>query len=48
MDPGSHFLAQRFAMQDKNLIYIATARTDRLQRRIGIISSVASPCLDSH
>lgn len=47
MDPGSYFLAQRFAMQDKDLIYIANARTDRLQKLIGIISSVASPYLDS-
>ncbi len=47
MGPGSYFLAQRFAMQDKDLIYIAHARTDRLQKFISIISSVASPYLNS-
>ena len=43
--PTSYFLAQQFPMRDKDLIYIANARTDRLSKFVGIISQLATPLL---
>ena len=45
MNPTSYFLAQQFQMRDKDLIYIANARTDRLSKFVAIISQLATPVL---
>ncbi len=45
MDPSSYFLSQRFAMENKDLIYIANARTDRLSKAVGIIYNLAFPLI---
>ena len=42
-DPQSFFLLQRFAMQDKDMIYVANARTVQLYKFLQLISSVLTP-----
>jgi polysaccharide export outer membrane protein len=42
-DAAGYFIAQRFVMRDKDLIYIANARTNSLSKALSILSSVVTP-----
>jgi len=43
MEPASYFLAQRVAMQDKDVIYIANAAANQPSKLVGIINQLFSP-----
>jgi polysaccharide export outer membrane protein len=43
MRPESYFLAQRFAMRDKDVLYISNAAINRTSKFVGIINSLFSP-----
>jgi polysaccharide biosynthesis/export protein len=43
MKPSSYFLAQRFSMQDKDLIYVANARANQPTKLAQIINLLFSP-----
>ena len=43
MNPSSYFLAQKFDMRNKDLIYIANARTNLLSKFVNIAYSLAIP-----
>jgi polysaccharide export outer membrane protein len=43
MNPTSYFVATQFAMEDKDLIYIANAKTDELYKFINLISQIIGP-----
>jgi polysaccharide biosynthesis/export protein len=47
LEPSSYFAMQQFEMRDKDLIYIANARTDKLQKFMGLISSLFTPAIVS-
>jgi polysaccharide export outer membrane protein len=42
-DPASYFLAQRVAMRDKDVIYIANAGANRPTKLVGIINQLFAP-----
>ena len=42
-DPQTYFLIQQFAMRDKDLIYIANARTVQLYKFLQLINSIFQP-----
>jgi polysaccharide export outer membrane protein len=41
----SYFLAQRFAMEDKDLIYIANAQLTELQKFFELLNTVTAPVI---
>lgn len=43
MRPSSYFLAQRFAMRDKDLIYVANARANQPTKLVQIVNLLFSP-----
>jgi len=43
LDPASYFLSQRFAMQDKDVIYIANAAANQPSKLVAIINQLFSP-----
>ncbi len=43
LNPTSYFLAQKFELRDKDLVYFANARTDRLGKFLGLIGGLFSP-----
>lgn len=43
LDPASYLLAQRFAMRDKDVIYIANAAANQPTKFIGIINQLFAP-----
>jgi polysaccharide export outer membrane protein len=45
MNPTSYFLAQRFAMKDKDLVYIANAKTNKFYKFFNLISMLVSPAI---
>lgn len=45
MEPASYFLAQRVAMQDKDVIYIANAAANQPSKLVGIINQLFSPLI---
>ena len=45
LDPQSYFLAQRFPLLDKDVVYVSNARTNALQKFVGILSQLFSPAL---
>lgn len=45
LDPASYFLAQRVAIQDKDVIYIANAAANQPSKLIGIINQLFSPII---
>ena len=45
MKTDSYFLAQTVPMRDKDLIYIANARTDQLGKFLGLISALFTPAI---
>ncbi|MDT8870485.1 hypothetical protein RAA17_02985 [Komagataeibacter rhaeticus] len=42
MNPSNYFLAQKFMMRDKDLIYIANASSNRFYKFFGLITTVIS------
>ena len=42
-DPAVYFLAQRFRMSDKDLIYVTNSPVAELQRFVGIVSQTLLP-----
>jgi polysaccharide export outer membrane protein len=45
LNPSSYFLAQKFDMHNKDLIYIANARTNQLSKFVNIVYSLAIPAI---
>jgi polysaccharide biosynthesis/export protein len=45
MNTDSYFLAQRISVHDKDLIYIANARTSQLGKFFGLISALFTPAI---
>ena len=45
MNTDSYFLAQRIPVRDKDLIYIANARTSQLGKFLGLISALFTPAI---
>jgi polysaccharide export outer membrane protein len=45
MEPASYFAMQKFAMRDKDLIYIANARTNQLQKALNLFAQIVSPAV---
>jgi polysaccharide export outer membrane protein len=45
LEPASYFLAQRVAMQDKDVIYIANAAANQPSKLISIINQIFSPII---
>lgn len=43
LKPSSYFVAQRFIMQDKDVIYIANARSNQARKLVEIINLIFSP-----
>ena len=43
MNPASYFLAQRFAMRNKDVLYISNAAINRTAKFVGIINQLFSP-----
>lgn len=43
LEPASYFLAQRVAMQDKDVIYIANAAANQPSKLVGIVNQLFSP-----
>jgi polysaccharide biosynthesis/export protein len=43
MQPASYFLSQRFAVRDKDVIYIANARANRPAKMVNIINQLFAP-----
>lgn len=43
LDPASYFLAQRFAMRDKDVIYIANAAANQPSKLVAIVNQLFSP-----
>lgn len=45
MNPTSYFLAQKFAMKDKDLVYIANAKSNKFYKFFNLISMIVSPAI---
>ena len=43
LDPTTYFSVQQFAMRDRDVLYIANARANKLQKIMGIVSGVFTP-----
>jgi polysaccharide export outer membrane protein len=43
LKPSSYFIAQRFIMQDKDVIYIANARSNQTRKLVEIVNLIFSP-----
>jgi polysaccharide export outer membrane protein len=43
MQPASYFVAQEFAMQDQDVLYIANAKTDKVSKFLGLVGAVVAP-----
>lgn len=43
LEPSSYFLAQRFAMRDKDVLYVSNAGINRTAKFVGIINQLFSP-----
>ena len=43
MNPGSYFLAQRFFMKDKDVIYFSNAKANEFYKLFGLISTIIQP-----
>ncbi|WP_196812919.1 polysaccharide biosynthesis/export family protein [Cupriavidus sp. WS] len=48
MNPGSYFLAQRFAMRDKDVLYIANAEANGVTKFVSILNLLFSPVYTGH
>ncbi|WP_264784507.1 polysaccharide biosynthesis/export family protein [Gluconacetobacter azotocaptans] len=47
MEPTAYFLAGKVAMKDKDLIYVANAKTDRLYKLVNLIGTLVSPAMSA-
>lgn len=45
MNPTSYFVAQKFAMKDKDLVYIANAKTNKFYKFFNLISLIIGPAI---
>lgn len=45
MDPQSYFVAQEFMMKDKDLIYVANARSNQATKFISLVSQLFTPVI---
>ncbi|WP_246379203.1 polysaccharide biosynthesis/export family protein [Gluconacetobacter johannae] len=45
MNPTNYFLAQKFVMKDKDLIYVSNAKVNKLYKFLGLIGAVTSPAI---
>ncbi|NPD68338.1 polysaccharide export protein [Lichenicola cladoniae] len=45
MNPTSYFVAQKFAMKDKDLVYIANAKTNKFYKFFNLISMIVGPAI---
>lgn len=45
MQPTSYFIAQEFAMQDQDLIYIANANSDKVSKFFNLVGSLLAPAV---
>lgn len=45
LDPASYFLAQRFTLRDKDVLYIASAKLTRAIKASSIINQIFAPLL---
>lgn len=43
MNPGTYFLAQRFIMKDKDLIYFSNSKANEFYKLFGLISTIIQP-----
>ncbi|GAN97288.1 capsule polysaccharide export protein [Komagataeibacter europaeus NBRC 3261] len=43
MNPGNYFLAQKFMMQDRDLVYIANSSSNKFYKFFGLISTIIAP-----
>ncbi|MCE2565404.1 polysaccharide biosynthesis/export family protein [Komagataeibacter sp. FNDCF1] len=43
MNPSNYFLAQKFRMQDRDLIYIANSSSNKFYKFFGLISTIIAP-----
>ena len=43
LEPSSYFLAQRFAMRDKDVLYVSNAGINRTAKFVSIINQLFSP-----
>jgi polysaccharide export outer membrane protein len=43
MNAGSYFVAQRFAMRDKDVLYVGNARANQPSKLIQLVSQLFSP-----
>ena len=44
-NPKSYFVAQRFVVHDKDLIFVANARANSWQKFLGLVNTVSSPII---
>jgi polysaccharide export outer membrane protein len=44
-DANSFFLARSFAMQDKDMLYVANSASDPVQKFLGLVGTIASPVI---
>jgi polysaccharide export outer membrane protein len=42
---GSYFLAQRFAMQDRDIVYVSSAATNELQKFLELLGLITQPVI---
>ena len=45
MNPTSYFVAQKFVMKDKDLVYIANAKTNKFYKFFNLISMIVGPAI---
>jgi polysaccharide export outer membrane protein len=45
MKPQAYFMAQKFAMRDKDIVYVSNANINRISKFVGIITQLASPVI---
>lgn len=43
MNPGNYFLAQRFIMKDKDMLYFSNAKANEFYKLFGLISTIVQP-----
>jgi polysaccharide export outer membrane protein len=43
LDPASYFIAQRFKMRDKDVIYVANASANQPSKFLGVINQLFAP-----
>jgi polysaccharide export outer membrane protein len=46
-EPRSYFVARRFQMQDKDILFVANAPFSELQKFIGLVATVAQPAIQA-